>query len=220
MGGGRTFPVLHSFAASLSAVKPDYVAALLNRGADVNGRDFEGWTALMHAAASGNVGAAQLLLSHGADLNLQEANGETALMMAVTFAHKGGCAVAQALLDAGADADVTDKHGASALARLAIHNTSEEGLEAARALLAAGADAKAPLERALACGNSEALELLLAAGADPTPLLCELLEAAPAPGEPASAELLLLLRAGASMEGLPVHLKRLAVDIVIQDRCS
>jgi len=59
------------------------VKALLDRSsAAINLQDFDGDTALMHAAWSGNLAAVKLLLQYGADRSLKNKEGETALQRA------------------------------------------------------------------------------------------------------------------------------------------
>jgi ankyrin repeat protein len=60
----------------------DTIRALLDRGADLNAKDREGWTALMRAAEKGYVITVKILLSKGADVNVQNKFGKTALMYA------------------------------------------------------------------------------------------------------------------------------------------
>jgi ankyrin repeat protein len=67
--------------------------------------DRDGWTALMAAAAQGDLGLVQLLLSHGAEVNTKTTFGLTALMSA---AAKGQAAIAQVLLVHGADLNAKD----------------------------------------------------------------------------------------------------------------
>ena len=55
------------------------IQALLAAGADVNGRDHYGRTALMESAVGGRAGAVEFLLEHGADSTLQDEGGCTAL---------------------------------------------------------------------------------------------------------------------------------------------
>lgn len=43
--------------------------AAIRSGANVNGEDSQGWTALFHAAHHGNTKALQLLIDAGADVN-------------------------------------------------------------------------------------------------------------------------------------------------------
>ena len=48
---------------------PAAVSKLIKEGADVNAKNNYGWTALSHAARSGNAELVKLLLEHGADVN-------------------------------------------------------------------------------------------------------------------------------------------------------
>jgi ankyrin repeat protein len=59
------------------------VKALLRRGADVNARDEDSATALMHAAADADSPTMKLLLEEGADVNATSKSGDTALLWAV-----------------------------------------------------------------------------------------------------------------------------------------
>lgn len=88
------------------------VKLLAEHGADVNlkSRDREN-TALMDAAAEGNLDLLATLIRLGADLNQVSRNGQTALVLAVG---KGADDVALMLLKAGADPEITDKLGMSA----------------------------------------------------------------------------------------------------------
>jgi ankyrin repeat protein len=95
--------------ATLSGVTPimftrdaAIVALLVARGADVKARSKVGETALMDAAARGDLAAAKLLLDRGADVNAVDHRGYTALIFA---AHYDGDAVelVRLLLSRGAD---------------------------------------------------------------------------------------------------------------------
>ena len=56
----------------------DIIALLLEVGADINHRDWNGLSALMHACKEGKLAAVEFLLAHGADTSFQDGYGETA----------------------------------------------------------------------------------------------------------------------------------------------
>ena len=85
---------------------------VLHRGADVNLPNYEGSTALMCAAETGELLEARLLLDHGADPNRQTGSGATALMTAATHGCDGVLAL---LLGASADIDAQTFDGETAL---------------------------------------------------------------------------------------------------------
>ncbi|KAA0166638.1 hypothetical protein FNF27_07469 [Cafeteria roenbergensis] len=58
------------------------VGLLLDRGADVEAREEDGWTAVMVAASNGHESTVELLLDRGADVTATNADGETALCVA------------------------------------------------------------------------------------------------------------------------------------------
>ena len=94
------------------------VAALLERGADVNSRAPgtnqvpPGGTALMLAAARNHVEMVEFLLAKGADLNLTDQGGGTALIYA---SWKGNAEIVRVLLDHGADPAASTRDGRTAL---------------------------------------------------------------------------------------------------------
>ncbi len=66
---------------------PETVELLLDRGAELNRADKgEHFTALMWAAAEGNMEVVKVLLKHGADASLKDVDGDTA----ASFARKNG----------------------------------------------------------------------------------------------------------------------------------
>src|ERR1044071_5426975 len=88
------------------------VSALLAAGADVNGQDVFGHTALMFAAGEGHLEIVQILLSEGAEVNASNQVGATAFSRAGAidkadpegrFAHEEQ--LNQALLHAARDGD-------------------------------------------------------------------------------------------------------------------
>ena len=113
------------------------VQALLAHRADPNEREGHGWTPLVLAARTGQVGMARVLLEAGADPNLMDSlytrPGWTPLMNAV---HTGQIKSVQVLIEAGVDANLKSSNGTTAL----MLATGEESTGIVRLLLEAGAD--------------------------------------------------------------------------------
>jgi uncharacterized protein len=84
------------------------VQKLLRAGADVNTRDADGTTALMHCAIESDVTMMKLLVDSGADVNAKNTQGSTALMYAAVSLEK-----TRLLLNRGADVNVKGKSGAT-----------------------------------------------------------------------------------------------------------
>jgi len=76
-------PLMHAIHKNQKAS----VTALLDAGADVNGRGTDGSTALMMAAGYGYTGIVNLLLDRGADAHIQMSDGMNALTFAVLGAN-------------------------------------------------------------------------------------------------------------------------------------
>jgi len=72
-------------AANNEGFVPDEVMQLLiDKGAQVNAQDTQGYTALMIAAKVGQMAGVEFLLAKGASVNLKNNNGQTALKLART----------------------------------------------------------------------------------------------------------------------------------------
>ena len=95
---------------------------LIENGARVNARNKDRSTALMKAAAAGELEIAKLLLRHGSFLDTKNAHGCTALMIAAGHGKKE---LVKLLLSAGADYTVTETHGLTA-AEIAVDNGHTE----------------------------------------------------------------------------------------------
>jgi hypothetical protein len=86
----------------------DTAKALLAAGAQVDGREAGGWTALHWAAANGQAATAGLLIEAGADVDTVNDKGDTPLTLA---AARGALGVVQRLLAACADHEKYDGDG-------------------------------------------------------------------------------------------------------------
>jgi len=89
------------------------IGAALNEGANVNARDKNGWTALMHAAYyNPHDGTIGLLLDAGCDVNAAVNNGVTPLMRSFSNSNQEAPVL---LLKAGADINARQWYGKSPL---------------------------------------------------------------------------------------------------------
>jgi ankyrin repeat protein len=107
----------------------------LKRGADVNGKDFQGRPMLMLAAAvdAPQVDAVEALLAHGADVNAKSPSGERALGFA---RQRGSTKIVDLLLSAGAvDTPSSPAAPAAAAARAAPVASPRVAVERALPLL-------------------------------------------------------------------------------------
>jgi ankyrin repeat protein len=145
----------------------DTVELLLKGGAKVNVSNDYGATPLWLAALNGSTPVVERLLAAGADPNMGLAGGETPLM---TAARTGSVGAMQALLRRGAKLEANEGfRGQTAL----MWALSENHLDAAKALIEAGANVSAqsfsgftPLMFAAREGNIDAARLLIAKGAN------------------------------------------------------
>ena len=146
------------------------VRALLQQGADANGAQADGLTALHWAALNDNPEIVGLLLYAGATVRpLTRVGGYTPLHLAARSGHPK---VVEALLDGGADPNEWTATGVTALHFAAQANDGES----IRLLAAAGADVNAtdqfqsrtPLVFAAGRNATAAVSTLLELGADPS----------------------------------------------------
>ena len=156
-----------------AAMQGDFetVRSLIDQGADVNGAQGDGMTALHWAAENGSAATAQLLLSAGANLSaVTRLGGYTPLHLA---AKAGSAEVVRAFLEAGADPRATTTTGAAT----ALHFAASSGSgDAVKALIDHGADPDArgsawgqtPLMFAAAIGRVGAIRALMDGRADPS----------------------------------------------------
>ena len=144
----------------------EIVGLLLHYGADVDGADNIGRTALIYAAEEGQETVTKLLLDYGADVAAAVINGRTALISAVAGGHE---TVTKLLLDHGADVAAALTNG-----RTALTYAVQRGYVAVTKLLldygadvaAADINGRTALISAVAGGHETVTKLLLDYGAD------------------------------------------------------
>ena len=143
------------------------VRSLLQEGADVNGAQADGATALHWAAYYGDAELAKVLLKAGADVSAANRDGSTPMWLAASL---GDATMVETLLDGGANANEELPLGRRPL-MLAARAGS---VEAVRALLEHGADPNAKeaergtnaLMQAADQGHADVIALLVKHGAD------------------------------------------------------
>jgi len=145
------------------------VASLLKQGADIDGAQGDGSTALHWAAFNDDLETTKMLIAAGANVKVTTREGAiTPLFMA---ANNGNAAIMEALLKAGAGANSVKANGTTVLMLAA----SSGNPDAVKLLLDRGANVDAresvhgqtALMFAAALNRSAAVRVLLARGADP-----------------------------------------------------
>jgi ankyrin repeat protein len=145
---------------------------LLDHGAELNSRQFQGNTALHLAARYGYFEAAQTLLEHGADINALNNDGEVPLLIASSEVHGDVLDMLQLLIAYGSDVNARNEEGSTPL-HCPVHRMGGGmTVEGMRLLLEHGAnidardnEGKTPLQAALQRGHHELATFLSEQGA-------------------------------------------------------
>jgi ankyrin repeat protein len=144
------------------------VKTILDKGADVNAKDENGFTGLIMASTRGDIVIARILLAKGADINAKEAKyGFTAMIVASIQRY---IEIVKILLANGADVDIKSSNGDTAL----MVASGKGYTEIVKALLAKNADVNikdykdgwTALMRASLGGYVEIVKALLVNNAD------------------------------------------------------
>lgn len=120
---------------------PRFIHALVNRGADLNAKNWTGSTALHRCCESGHVAAVEALLERNATVDVCDSKGYTPLHYAsMKNGHADGHAeCARSLIQAGANANAQDEEFGETPLHNACKSTQPERLRTLRALLDLGA---------------------------------------------------------------------------------
>ncbi len=108
--------------------------ALIERGADINIQDAQGYSPLDDAIRFSRLNIIVYLLSHNADVNIQDNRGHTPLHRAAASRNDNNVDIVNLLLIAGANVDTQDDSGDTAL-HIAVERDNPRIVEA---LLSAG----------------------------------------------------------------------------------
>jgi ankyrin repeat protein len=104
-------PEFGTTALSMAVGEPEIMEALLAAGAEVDGTNANGSTALLMAVLTKEVADVELLLRYGADPNRRDKNGTTPLMHALLIPESADAAIVRTLLRGGADPNMKDAGG-------------------------------------------------------------------------------------------------------------
>lgn len=145
----------------------DIVVGLIDGGADPNVANADGSPAVVMAAQSGSLKVVESLVNKGAALDVTSTGGDTALMFASASGH---VSVVQFLLKHGADPGVANKRGYTALIFAALRGHSKVIHAIVNqhhpTIHARDKLGRSALDHAIASSRQEAVDALVALGAD------------------------------------------------------
>ncbi len=112
------------------------VKELINKGADIEAKDNNGYTSLIWASSNGHSDVVKVLLEKGADIEAKNVDGDTSLIWA---SYRGCSEAVKLLLEKGADIEAKDEDGQTSLMWASRRGHSE----VVELLLEKGADIEA-----------------------------------------------------------------------------
>lgn len=141
------------------------IAELLSRGADLEGNDTAGRTAVINAAWRGRTEVVDLLVELGADFNVTDFEGRTAVSWAASNGHSD---IVKKLVDAGARPNIIDHAGLTPLMRAAWNGHEDVVktlIEGGATANFTGSDGKSALDYAIEGRHRNVARMLRAFGA-------------------------------------------------------
>lgn len=136
---------------------PEIVKDLINDENEINVKDINRMTALMHASVEGHVEIVKSLIGARANLNFRDNKGMTALIHAIK---NNNLKIVKLLLESNAKANIKDENGNTGL----IHAIRNDCIEIVKLLIAtpihAETEIRIALEEAVYKGNIEEVKLI------------------------------------------------------------
>jgi len=155
-------------ATQQAPISDDIVLLLLNKGANTNVKDSQGYTALLYASSKGEERVSKWLVDKGAKVRISDPDGNTPLYYAVKYTDLD---LTETLILHGADVNAPNNAGFTPLLS-AVTAASEQGSAEVKLLLKAGAKVNATLPgrmsalmMAVICDWTEVVKLLIMNGA-------------------------------------------------------
>jgi len=154
------------FSAVGTGSSEEIVKILLEKGAEINQRGFDGKTPIVYAAA-GDLAVLKYLVEKGAGINIKDNEGKTPLMAALESFHETNIASLKFLIEKGADVNAKNNKGETAL----ILASKNGNVEMVKALIEEGSivsekdkDGKSAWTYAVERANNNIMALLKKAG--------------------------------------------------------
>ncbi|KAI7971158.1 hypothetical protein EIK77_005871 [Talaromyces pinophilus] len=169
-------PIATAMCQSAKSGNVKHIRGLIAQGANVNGKDEEGYTPLIYAVRANQLDAVQILIHAGADLTMKDSQSGKGMPPLLHAAECGHVSMAETLMNSGADPNASDIMGKSLIAMI-INNTTTDNTtqpEIARMAFQRGCNPNQSdswgeplLSHVMIKGNIYLLQAFLEYGADP-----------------------------------------------------